>query len=229
MATVRLTGIRLVALDLDDTLYPERDFVFSGFRAVGQWLRQRRESPIDLEARMRELFEAGHRGDTFDRLLAAIGAANPGDLVPEMVAVYRSHVPQITLSPDAVVALQAWRGRFSLVLISDGHLEVQRRKVDALDLTDRMDHIILTDLWGQTFWKPHPRAFEEAERLSNASGLACVYLADNPTKDFLAPWKRGWRTIQVRREGGLYGDSPSSEAGKPDHLVRSLAEIELAP
>jgi putative hydrolase of the HAD superfamily len=24
--------------DLDDTLFPERDFVFSGFQAVGDWL-----------------------------------------------------------------------------------------------------------------------------------------------------------------------------------------------
>ena len=34
--------IRTVVFDLDDTLFPEREFVLSGFAAVDAWLRNNR-------------------------------------------------------------------------------------------------------------------------------------------------------------------------------------------
>ena len=35
-----LSHIHGVVFDVDDTLYPERDFVRSGYRAVGEYLRE---------------------------------------------------------------------------------------------------------------------------------------------------------------------------------------------
>jgi putative hydrolase of the HAD superfamily len=34
--------IHTLVFDLDDTLYPEKDFVLSGFDAVDRWLKERR-------------------------------------------------------------------------------------------------------------------------------------------------------------------------------------------
>ena len=42
--------IHTLVFDLDDTLYLEREYALSGFRAVGDWLRQTR-GLIDFEAR----------------------------------------------------------------------------------------------------------------------------------------------------------------------------------
>ena len=64
----------VVTFDLDDTLYLERDFVRSGFAAVGAWLATER-GVRGFEACAWRLFEAGRRGDIFDRVLPRLGVA----------------------------------------------------------------------------------------------------------------------------------------------------------
>ena len=39
-----MSGLHAIIFDLDDTLYPERDYVLSGFRAVAQTYAQIHES-----------------------------------------------------------------------------------------------------------------------------------------------------------------------------------------
>ena len=93
-------GRRLVVLDIDDTLYLERDYVRSGFAAVGAWARD--ELGVDdLGDRAWAAFEAGVRRTIFDEALAGSGVEATDDLVPRLVEVYRSHAPTIELLTDA--------------------------------------------------------------------------------------------------------------------------------
>lgn len=228
MSTVALTGIRVIVFDLDDTLYPERSFAFSGFEVVGAWLRQRMPCPVDPASRMRELFETHDRRHVFDQLLAELGCNEPAALIPAMVACYRSHVPAIRLYADAEAFLQRWRGAFRLGLISDGPLQVQQAKIEALGLGGRLDRVVLTDQWGRSFWKPHPGPYREMEAAFGADGPQCVYLADNAEKDFIAPRQLGWRTGWVRRPDGVYADAVPPAGGGPEYAVTSLTEFDLS-
>jgi len=106
-------------------------------------------------------------------------------------------------------------------------LAMQQRKMAALGLATRLDQIILTDEWGPQYWKPHPRAFELVEQTCGCRGPACVYLADNPAKDFVAPRGLGWRTIRVRRARGVYATAESAANGAPEHEVTSLDEVDI--
>ena len=227
MPTLQLTGIRVVVFDLDDTLYAERDFAYSGFEAVARWLARRTECPFDPARRMRELFETDDRARVFNRLCIELGRSEPDPWVDKMVACYRGHAPGIALFPDAEAALHRWSGCYWLGLISDGPEAVQQRKVDALGLAARLDQIVLTDRWGRSFWKPHPRAYERVEQISGERGSACVYIADNPAKDFVAPNRLGWRSVRVRRPGGVYAQAETVPGGEPEHSVASLREIDL--
>jgi hypothetical protein len=40
---------------------------------------------------------------------------------------------------------------------------------------------------GFEYSKPHPRAFTQMRQVANCAPEACVYIADNPKKDFIAP------------------------------------------
>ena len=93
--------------------------------------------------------------------------------------------------PDAERALGRLQVRgVRLGLITDGPLAAQKAKVEALGLPDRFDVIILTDERGRDFWKPDPRAFREmADRLF-LDPKSCVYVGDNPEKDFTGPAAR---------------------------------------
>jgi len=227
MPPISLSGIQVVVFDLDDTLYPERAFAYSGFSAVAHWLRGRVVCPFDPAARMRELFETEHQGHVFDQILIELGFGQDNDLVQTMINYYHSHVPKIGLFDDAERALTRWAGQYRLALISDGPLATQQNKVEALGLQRRLDKVILTDHWGRQYWKPHLRAFLEIEQTWNCGSSACVYIADNATKDFLAPRQRGWQTIQIRRQEGVYRDRLPPVSGEPHWQVDSLNEIEL--
>jgi putative hydrolase of the HAD superfamily len=229
MSPVELNGIRAVVFDLDDTLYPERDFAFGGFEAVAQWLTQRMACPIDPARRMRELFDTEHRPRVFDRLLSELGVEPTRLWVEQMIECYRNHRPRIALYPDAQEALARWSGRFRLALISDGPLSVQQNKVQALCLEGRLDRIILTDAWGPAYWKPHSRAFRVIEEAWGIQGNACVYIADNPGKDFLAPRQLSWQTVQVARPGAVHADAIPPPGGQPAREVSSLSDLVLNP
>ena len=214
-----------IVFDLDDTLYAEREFAFSGFQAVAGAFADRLGAPVDeLAARMRRLFETPQRRRVFHAVLAedGIAEADADALVAEMIAAYRSHRPAIRLHADAAAALDRLQGRCRLGVISDGPLQMQNNKVQALGLAGRMDEIILTDQWGPEFWKPHPRAFEELARRWAVPARACVYVADNPAKDFVAPNALGWRTVLVKRPGGIYADRQAPEGGEPQAVIGTL-------
>ena len=63
-----------IVFDLDDTLYPERAYVLSGFRAVAAWAAGELGLPVTQGfAELRRLFDDGVRGDTFNRWLESHG------------------------------------------------------------------------------------------------------------------------------------------------------------
>jgi putative hydrolase of the HAD superfamily len=194
---------RLVVFDIDDTLYLERDYVRSGFAAVGAWARTEL-GVADLGARAWADFEAGVRGRIFDEALAACGVRANGSLVTQLVDVYRSHAPAIELLDDVRAWLAAHPADVALAVVTDGPLTSQRNKAAALGLAGWADPIVFTEEFGSERGKPHPAAFECVEAATGLAGAACAYVADNPAKDFAGPRCRGWRTVRVRREGGLH-------------------------
>ncbi len=207
--------------DIDDTLYLERDYVRSGFEAVGQWAAKWLHIE-DFAERCWSLFLAGHRRSIFDEvILGSSGETNP-NLVAAMVEAYRTHVPSIALAPDAREALETISRIGSIAVISDGPLSSQSRKAEALELSSFAAPIVLTEMLGSEFRKPHRRAFELVSQCSPITVYA--YIADNPLKDFAAPKQLGWATIRVRRPGGLYYAAENPET-IPDFEVEDCSGL----
>lgn len=215
-----------VVFDVDDTLYLERDYVASGFRAVDDWVRTHHGVACFFETAWRT-FTAGGRGHIFDDVLAQLEVHEPAPLIPQMVNVYRRHAPAIELLPDARAALDVLRTRAKLAVITDGPLHSQEAKVNALGLHSIASPIICTASLGPGMGKPHPSAFRMIEDVHENRGDGCVYVADNPIKDFEAPRGLGWRTIRVRRAEGLHfsldsGDDVDAELPDLDELPQIL-------
>ncbi|MGH9193670.1 MAG: HAD family hydrolase [Acidimicrobiales bacterium] len=216
---------RLVVCDIDDTLYMERDYVRSGFAAIGAWAR--RELGVhDLGDRAWAAFEAGVRGRIFDEALVACGVQANGSLVPRLVDVYRSHTPTIELLDDVNAWLSARRSDVALAVVTDGPLASQRAKAAALGLAGWADPIVFTEALGLGRCKPHPAAFECVEAATGIAGASCAYVADNPAKDFAGPRGRGWRTVRVRRTGSLHDAVASGD--DIDAEVSSFAALDAA-
>jgi putative hydrolase of the HAD superfamily len=206
---------RLIVLDIDDTLYLERDYVRSGFAAVAAWAR--RELGIGgLADAAWAAFESGVRGTILDDALAACGVTPvPPGLIPRLVGVYRTHPPDIALLADARGWLDAVDGASggstAVAAVTDGPLASQQAKALALGLARWVDPIVFTEALGRGCGKPDPAAFELLERETGLRGDLCVYVADNPSKDFAGPHRLGWRTVRMRRPNGLHAGMPSGD------------------
>jgi len=215
-----------IVFDLDDTLYLERDFVMSGFHAVAKWSEQFLSIPEEVTFKeLKSLFNQGIRGNIFNLLLESHDLL-ADEVVEKMISVYREHNPSISPFPDVKGVLIELKKYYFLGIISDGYLEVQERKLNALGIEDFFDAVIFTDEWGKEAWKPNKKSFELISCKFNVSPSQCIYVADNPEKDFFGAKKIGMYTIRVVRQGGLYSTclAPTTEH-EPDLTINSLKEL----
>jgi putative hydrolase of the HAD superfamily len=214
---------KVIVFDMDDTLYLERDFARSGFRAAAREFSDRIERDRFAQ-QCCDLLDSGARGNIFDLALRRLGMASDGDLIDQLVARYRSHTPEISLCPDAERFLERI-GSVQTGLISDGPGNTQATKVAALGLGERIDHIVLTGEWPEGFGKPHPRAFELVQELTGYTGSSLLYIADNAAKDFLAPNQLGWQSVQILREGRIHSGVPVSADYAAARSVETFDQI----
>lgn len=196
-------ALELIVFDMDDTLYLERDYVRSGFAAVGRELSKERGVEGFATAAW-NLFLQGIRRNTFNIVLRALIGPSGEKLVPDCVDIYRNHIPEISLLDDAKNLLSVIGTEFSTALITDGPQESQTAKARALDLYNRLDNVILTSELGPRAGKPAVDSFRKLEMEFDKSGQQCMYVGDNPAKDFIAPLALGWATWRVRRPLSLH-------------------------
>ena len=215
----------VVVCDLDDTLYLERDYVLSGFKSLDLHVSEK-FGILDFSAAAWGLFLDGQRNDIFNRVLEARGCQFHQTDMLEMVRLYRHHVPQITLLPDVVDFLGQIADDVALALVTDGPVAAQSAKIGALGLGASFASINITDQWGISFRKPHPRAFHAImAQYNHLRPERFVYIGDNPRKDFEAPHTLGWRTIRIRRPMGLHFDVSSGQPGQIGREVTDFSEI----
>jgi putative hydrolase of the HAD superfamily len=218
-----------IVFDLDDTLYPERDYAIGGFRAASAWAGRALGLP-DLTNDLIRLLDDGHLGRSFQMALAAAKPDHGPEDLQGLIRAYRAHTPTLRLFDDAASLLDQLRDR-PLGLITDGHDKTQRKKVSALGIAPRFGSIVYTGGLGadRAFHKPHPRAFELTEAALGAAGSRFVYIGDNPAKDFLAPNARGWVSVLVdrpaHRHHRIHPLSPAPAGGRPHHTVETLAAL----
>ncbi len=220
---------QVVVFDLDDTLVSERDYVISGFAAVGVWV-EARFGVAGFGGRALRHFEAGRRGDIFDLALRESGLEADLAVVRDLVHVYRDHTPAIELLEDARWWLEHGRSPdVALALITDGAQLSQQRKVAALGLAPVFEPIVYTDAFGRAGWKPNPTAFQAVmAHYPGVAAAAFTYVGDNPSKDFVAPNALGWRTVRVSRPGGEYLNVAVPAGGAAQCQIDSLRDLNRA-
>jgi putative hydrolase of the HAD superfamily len=221
-----MLNVKLV-FDLDDTLYPERQFALSGFAAAERWA-QSSLGLMGLAADMTRLLDQGHLGQLFRLALSQHMPEHEPEHLAGLIAAYRNHAPTLTLFDDASWALSHFASRGKLGLITDGTHSVQRRKVEALGIASHFREIVYTDaLGGRAFAKPHQQSYQRMETALGSGNDRFVYVGDNPAKDFIAPNARGWITVMIDRPGvqKIHAGAKPAEGGGPQHTIASLTEL----
>ena len=218
----------VLVFDLDDTLYPELNYVHSGFRAVAAFLGPLLDVPAEtLAAGMIAEEAVLGRGQVFDNVLRQHGRWSKA-LVAACLRAYRQHQPTLALFPDAERCLARFAG-WPLYLVTDGHKEVQARKVAALPLTGRVRHAYLTNRYGRHRAKPNPHVFDLICRREDVGAAEVIYVGDNPRKDFVGIKPLGFRTVRILRGNYAHLEADAAhEAHSRIHSLDELTEVFLA-
>lgn len=222
-----MPSLQAVVFDLDDTLYPERAFVQSGFQAVANWVQEHLSIPAPrVLSELLQIFNEGVRGSIFNHWLENYGL-QPDDWVPHMVQVYRGHYPTIQPYPEVPGLLARLRLQYRLGLVTDGYKEVQKRKITALGIASYFDAVVFSDEWGKKSWKPSSTPFKIVLEMLGCKGPEAVYVADNPIKDFIGAKHVGMWTVRIRRVDGLYSHlEPPSPEYAPDFEINCMDDLE---
>ncbi len=187
--------IKGVIFDLDDTLYSEKDYVRSGFKAVSDYLGG------GYEDKLWQYFEEGKVAIT--ELLKEL---NRLDEDQKCLEIYRFHKPEIQLYDGVVELIEDLKMRgIKVGIITDGRPEGQHNKLEALGLEKLMDDVIITDeLGGIQFRKPCDIAFRLMITKWRLNSADVVYVGDNASKDFQAPQQLGMKSIWFKNVDGVY-------------------------
>ncbi len=183
----------LFLVDMDDTLYEERDFVMSGFKAVAKQVERWGIQPDTAFDYLRKRFDAMGRHHIFDHLLNQYAADARAERVHELVQIYRNHIPHIRLYSGVAPVLDAMRAKGRVVVVTDGLAPVQERKFNALGLGAMVDRVVFCQAAG--YAKPDPRSLDGVV----APGARdAVLIGDNPEHDLCMADRLGIDAIRVR-------------------------------
>jgi putative hydrolase of the HAD superfamily len=180
-----------ISFDLDDTLYPEKDYVDSCFAYVNELLTTLYEVP-NISARLSRAYEQGLKdpiGDVCRELKL------PPVVKQDAISAMRAHLPSIALSNGAEKVVQFLFGnRRKISVITDGRSVTQRRKLEALGLLGKAQ-LLISEETG------HPKPSEVPFQLvmqEHPEANNYWYVADNPARDFVAPNRLGWTTVMLK-------------------------------
>jgi putative hydrolase of the HAD superfamily len=207
-----------VIFDLDDTLYPREQFVRGGLAAVAAAVE--REHAVPGDAALAAMQAAPDPRTAFDVLHESFGVPRGGSA--NLLEVFRTHPPCLSLFGDAVAAIIALRrAGWLLALLTNGLPRVQRHKVAALGVADLVDCVVYAEEHASG-GKPGLAAFERVLRLLEVSSLRCVMVGDDAHCDVFGGQRAGMRTIWMPRPGAVIAEAV------PDVTLHRLADVPAA-
>lgn len=203
----------VIILDLDDTLYAERDFERSGLLAILHTL------DVSTDFQIEELVALSQQGEDifaylgFDDLLRSVA-----------LTIYRQHMPTLRMYPDAKDFIdRAQQANCTLAIATEGRSTTQRNKIIALGLQDVIDLIFISDEIG--YRKIQSEFFNELASI--VGDRPCFMFGDNPIKDFVIPNSKGWLTCMLEDRGNnVHSQSVTVEKSHiASEKIQSFAEV----
>jgi putative hydrolase of the HAD superfamily len=205
--------------DMDETLYPERQFIRSGFRAAAVDVERRYGVPADaaFNTLLRTLRSGGRR-HALQTLCASFGV--PASAVPELVEVIRRHQPTLRLPNSSVAVLTRARAEgWRLGVLTNGLPDVQARKVRALGLDNLVDAVVYAQEWGSGKGKPERESFDVIRARLDTPPAVTVFVGDDPWCDIVGARGAGLHTILLRRSAELRSTTGA------DRVVTTLENV----
>ncbi|WP_406091443.1 HAD family hydrolase [Kitasatospora purpeofusca] len=155
--------------------------------------------------------------DTFEGLRSTLGLAEPA------VALWDSYVAglaaRVVCAPATLSQLDRLRAAgWSVGVLTNGATDVQRAKLTAIGILDRVDAVCISEEIGAR--KPEPEAFRVAVARFGGELPGDVWMVgDNPVTDIAGANAAGLRTIWISAGSGW-----SFPGQAPDHIAETAVD-----
>ena len=214
----------ILIFDLDDTLYPEIEYVKSGFLAVSKYLSKAHniKSNLIYDEMFLHLTSEG-RGLIFNKVLAKLNIYSVKE-VKKCISVYRNHNPNIKIYKEADACLNRFN-EYRKYIITDGNVFVQRKKINSLNIKHRFVKTLPTYQYGLNYSKPSILCFKKIVKWEDCEFSDIVYIGDNPNKDFVNIKKEGIHTVRVLTGG--FRNTFLDKDFEADNTIKSLDDLTI--
>ncbi len=208
-----MPAIRLITIDLDDTLWPCDVTIMAAERAHFDWVRRNaprvadrydqaglRRHRIDLRTRRPAIAHdlTAVRMASLRELLGEYGY--PVELAESAMDDFLDHRNRVRPYEDAAPMLRALARHFCLVSVTNGNADVQRTPLQGL-----FRHTFRAEDVGAA--KPDPALFMAALQACEVAVEEAVHLGDDPLLDVEAARRLGMRAVWVNRNGRQWPDA----------------------
>jgi putative hydrolase of the HAD superfamily len=169
-----------------------------------------------------------HGADHFAELFARFGIADARQATAAADWYRKNRFHGLRLFPDVEVVLSIVRDGVStedpravrpIGIVTNGPTEVQRAKLELLEVDRLVDFVLVSEEFGVA--KPDPEIFREALRLAGVKPDEAIFVGDSVEFDMAGARAAGIPTVWVNRD-----ERPWTEPGPPpSRQIRSLAEL----
>jgi len=212
--------IKAVIFDLDDTLY-------DGDNLTEFALRQAVQAMIDnglncnLEQgieRIKEIINEDPIKDKFAELARSFNQEDIDIINEGKNKYFNSDFDELKIYPDTKEVLEKLKGNYKLVLITQGAVEQQNRKIDVLGIRDYFDFVFISDIGKKR------EDFEQVLKILGLNEDEILVVGDRIETEIKIGNELGMSTIRLLK-GKYKFLEPKSEDEKSDFEIESLNEI----
>jgi putative hydrolase of the HAD superfamily len=217
---IKVNARHFFVFDLDDTLFPEIEFLKSAYRHIANELK-----PVLEEDIYEEMFTRYKSKENVFKWVAALEKAVHKPITTDwLIKEYREHVPLVELNSAAALFLeQVKKLSIPAGLITDGRSITQRNKLKSLGIDNYFRDIIISEEFGSE--KPDERNFLFFQ--NKYPGSEFYFFGDNTVKDFIVPIKLGWSTVCLKDSGNNIHKQAFDAQPLPAAIISSFSEIKL--
>lgn len=218
--------INAIIFDIDDTLFDQLEWLEGAFSKVGELVEDRfgvSKKIVGKKLRRLTVERGSASGNLFNLALEELGIQETPALIEEaIVAFYSYHPKKLTLYPGVKETLSKLKAcGFKLGVISEGREKMQIQKLKALGIHHFFDATLIVKLH-----RGEPRgtsSYTKILKVLKSEPNECIYVGDNPYKDFVNAKKLSIHTIRVFT--GEYREKKVDKNLDADFSVNNIREI----
>jgi putative hydrolase of the HAD superfamily len=188
--------IKCIFFDLDNTVYPEKDYYIPCYDIIAGMIDPKNKKDILLN--IINIRETEGDQQVFNKIIEYYGVDN--NYLPKFVDIYRSYEANISVYRDVLKFLEENHTERKFGILTNGGKKTQTNKVKCLSIEKYFDYIYITgEHLEKNYWKPHKTAFDLIITGTGYKPEELLYVGDSFEKDVIGAINARIRAIKIDR------------------------------